>query len=447
MAGRPSNKKELGVWMNGVLAGHWTFSTGAGRLSGHSFAYDPAWIDNPQGRPISLSLPFSQGAEPFTGNVVESYFDNLLPDSLDIRKRLASKFGTGSTHAFQLLEKIGRDCVGAIQLLPAGSPAPDVRRIDADPLSETDIARILDDTVSNRHVGVPEEDELRISLAGAQEKTALLWHNGQWCRPRGATPTTHILKLPLGVVGGMRADFSTSVENEWLCAQLVHAYGIPVAECSIEMFGRHKALVVTRFDRRLMDGWWARLPQEDFCQVTGLSPERKYEEKGGPGIATILNILRGSDKAEIDRQNFLTAQLVFWLLAAPDGHAKNFSIAIGPQGRFSMTQLYDVMSAWPVIGRGVRQIQWQKVKLAMGLHSKNTHYRMAEIQRRHWNTVAKANALGADFEEVIRRVVSITPNVIDAVANKLPSGFPAKVSGRIFDGITRQVKRINANAS
>lgn len=244
----------------------------------------------------------------------------------------------------------------------------------------------------------------------------------------------------------MRADFSTSVENEWLCAKLVHAYGLPVADCSIEMFGRHKVLAVTRFDRRLINGWWARLPQEDFCQATGLPPERRYEEQGGPGIASILDTLRGSDNAESDRTNFLTAQLIFWMLAAPDGHAKNFSISIGPQGHFWLTPLYDVMSAWPVIGKGAREFQWQKVKMAMALHTRNTHYRIAEIQRRHWNAVAKANALGSDFEAVIQKIVSMTPAVIESVGARLPSEFPVAVSERIFDGLIEQVRRLNAGS-
>lgn len=134
----------------------------------------------------------------------------------------------------------------------------------------------------------------------------------------------------------------------------------------------------TRFDRRLVNGWWIRLPQEDFCQATGLPPERKYEEQGVGGIAAILDILRGSNHAELDRTNFLTAQLIFWLLADPDGHAKNFSIALGPQGQFWLTPLYDIMSAWPVIGKGAREFQLQNVKLAMALHSKNTHYQIAK---------------------------------------------------------------------
>jgi serine/threonine-protein kinase HipA len=428
--------------MNGELVGHWKF-TSAGV---HSFAYHSSWLENPLRRSLSLSLPLAQGATPFSGKVVEFYFDNLLPDSVGIRKRLASKFGAESTHAFQLLEKIGRDCVGAIQLLPGGSSAPDVRRIDAAPLSESEIERILDDTVSNRNIGVPEEDELRISIAGAQEKTALLWHNDQWCRPHGTTPTTHILKLPLGEVGGMRADFSTSVENEWLCAKLLRAYGLPVADSTFGMFGRHKVLVVTRFDRHLIDGWWARLPQEDFCQVTGMSPEQKYEENGGPGMSTILDILRGSDDAEADRKNFMAAQLIFWMLAAPDGHAKNFSIFIGQQDHFLLTPFYDVMSAWPIIGKGAREFQWNKVKLAMALRTKNAHYRMAEIQCRHWNEVAKANALGSDFEAVIQRLVANTPEVIESVSKELPPGFPTIVSERIFNGLIDQVNRLKAGA-
>ena len=438
MAGRPSAKKTLDIWMNGELVGHWTF----GSASGHSFAYVDTWMGSPQRRSLSLSLPLTPGAAPSNGTVVEAYFDNLLPDSAEIRKRLASKFGADSSNAFQLLEKIGRDCVGAIQLLPADSEPPNVRRIDAEPLSEEQVVNILDNAVSNKDIGASKESELRISIAGAQEKTALLWHEERWCRPHNTTPTTHIFKLPMGEVGGMRADFSTSVENEWLCSRLLLAYGLPVTDCKIANFGRHKVLVVTRFDRKLFDGWWGRLPQEDFCQVKGVSPAKKYEQQGGPGIATILDTLRGSENAERDRYIFFTAQLLFWLLAAPDGHAKNFSIFIHAQDRYSLTPLYDVMSAWPVIGRGARQFHWQDMKLAMALRTTNTHYAMADIQRRHWNEVAKQNALGLDFENSIKQVIAMTPDVIERVNAELPTGFPARVADKVFEGIRAQVKQL-----
>lgn len=439
MAGRPSKTKALAVWMNGEQVGQWRFST----TGGHAFSYEQSWLDSPQGRPLSLSLPLAQATKPFTGPRVEAYFDNLLPDSLVIRKRVAARFSADSVAAFSLLEKIGRDCVGAVQLLPVDAVAPDVRRIDATPLSESDIERLLDDTVAAQNIGASDEDALRISIAGAQEKTALLWHQGQWCRPHGATPTTHILKLPLGEVGGQRADFSTSVENEWICAQIVKTYGLPVANSEIASFGRHKVLIVTRFDRRLLDNrWWACLPQEDFCQVHGVSSEKKYEENGGPGMSAILDTLRGSENAEEDRRQFLAVQLLFWMLAAPDGHAKNFSLFLESRGRFRLTPFYDIMSAWPVIGKGARQIQWKKIKLAMALRGNNAHYRMADIQRRHWNLTAKSNFMGSDFEPVIQHLINITPAAIEAVAAQLPAGFPVKLSGAIFDGIRAQARRL-----
>jgi serine/threonine-protein kinase HipA len=438
MAGRPSNRRTLAVWMNGEYVGEWTFSPS----NGHSFRYDELWLGNPLRRPLSLSLPLEQGTHPSTGPRVEALFDNLLPDSVHIRRRLSHKFGTG-IRAIDLLEQIGRDCVGAIQLLPVDTHPPDVHRIDAEALTNVQVERLLDQTLTEPAPGISDDEDLRISIAGAQEKTALLWHQNQWCKPLGPTPTTHIFKLPLGEVGGMRADFSTSVENEWLCAEIVREFGQPVANCQIAFFGRYKVLIVERFDRRMVDNtWWARLPQEDFCQVSGIPSEHKYEEHGGPGMSAILGVLRGSDVPEIDRRRFLTAQLLFWLLAAPDGHAKNFSIFIEPGGRYRLTPLYDIMSAWPVIGDGPKMFQWQKMNLAMALRAKNAHYRMAHIQRRHWNEVAKTNGMGEDFEPVIQQVITQTPRVLEAVSARLPAGFPTAVSEPIFNGLLAQTKRL-----
>ena len=150
--------------------------------------------------------------------------------------------------------------------------------------------------------------------------------------PRGATPTSHIIKLPLGLVGGMRADFTTSVDNEWLCLRLLKAYGLPVAEAGIETFGSQRVLVVERFDRQVSrDGrWLMRLPQEDFCQATGCSPLRKYENEGGPGLQALFGILKHSERAGADQRTLMAAQILFWMLRAPDAHAKNYSVRLLP---------------------------------------------------------------------------------------------------------------------
>ena len=116
--------------------------------------------------------------------------------------------------------------MGAVQILPADETPADIRKIDALPLNESAIAAELAGVTAPAGPA-RDEPEFRISIAGAQEKTALLFHQGRWCRPIGSTPTTHIFKLPLGLVGNRQADMRTSVENEWLCARIVAAFGLP----------------------------------------------------------------------------------------------------------------------------------------------------------------------------------------------------------------------------
>ena len=161
-------------------------------------------------------------------------------------------------------------------------------------------------------------------------------------------------------------------------------------------------------------------------------------------MAYILDKLRGSVNAAEDRRRFLMAQLLFWVMAAPDGHAKNFSISIGPKDSFWLTPFYDVMSAWPVIGTGANHFQWQKFKLAMALHTKNTHYKISEIRRKHWNEAAKDNSVGADFEDAIQMVIEKTPTVIGQVEGLLGADFPAKVADSIFSGVREQIARLSS---
>lgn len=191
------------------------------------------------------------------------------------------------------------------------------------------------------------DDDFRISLAGAQEKDAFLWWDGKWLKPRGATPTTHIFKLPIGLVGGRKADFSTSVDNEWLCLRLFKEYGLPTADAQIATFGSQRVLVVERFDRTVSSNGKRlfRLIQEDFCQATGTSPLVKYENEGGPGLMQIFAILQQSQQVDEDMRTLMATQLLFWMMRAPDGHAKNFSIQLLAGGRYKLTPIYDVMSA------------------------------------------------------------------------------------------------------
>jgi serine/threonine-protein kinase HipA len=441
MAGRPSHKRSLDAWINGRFVGKW-------RIDPHgssSFQYDRAWTDSPEGRPLSLSLPFVIGNPPIKGPVVDSYFDNLLPDSDAIRRRLQLRFRTGSESAFDLLAAIGRDCAGAVQILPEGQEPGDIHKIEVEPLDDARIEHLLHIAASTPRHGWEEHEVLRISIAGAQEKTAFTWHQGRWCRPLGATPTTHIFKLPLGLVGHRQADMRTSIENEWLCAKLLRAYGLEVANCEIGVFGKKKALIVERFDRRLAasGAYWLRLPQEDFCQATGTPASAKYEAEGGPGLVEISTILQNSLSRERDLETLLQAQLIFWMLAATDGHAKNFSIHLMPGARYRLTPLYDVLSVWPITGVGPNLLDYRKLKLAMAVRGKNVHYDIPEIHRRHFDETAAKCGLGADMEAVIDDVVAKTPGVIETVGSDLPAGFPEDVFETISRGLARQAAQLD----
>jgi serine/threonine-protein kinase HipA len=246
--GRRSHSQTLNLWANGEYVGRWTVNA-----AGNSeLQYDAAWCASPRGRPISLSLPFNLHNEPLKGVRVSHYFDGLLPDSDSIRRRVAARFKTGSIDAFDLLAAIGRDCVGALQLLPDGAQPEGLDQVDGIVVDDEAIERHLLDMVNPDQRGGPRDpdDDFRISLAGAQEKDAFLRWNGKWMKPRGATPTTHIFKLPIGLVGGRKADFSTSVDNEWLCLRLFKEFGLPTANAEIATFGKQRVLVVERFDQR-----------------------------------------------------------------------------------------------------------------------------------------------------------------------------------------------------
>ncbi|MCM2251733.1 MAG: type II toxin-antitoxin system HipA family toxin [Ramlibacter sp.] len=442
--GRHSRSRSLTLWANGEYVGRWTITVrGAMELQ-----YDAGWLASPRGRPISLSLPFNLNNEPLKGDNVAHYFEGLLPDSDAIRKRVAARFKTGSTQAFDLLAAVGRDCVGALQLLPEGEVPAGVDHIEGVVLDDEAVERHLIEVVTPDHFGGAQDpdDDFRISLAGAQEKDAFLWWNGQWMKPRGATPTTHIFKLPLGLVGGRQADFSTSVDNEWLCLRLLKAYGLPTAQARIATFGKQRVLVVERFDRVVSSdrSRLFRLVQEDFCQATGTSPLAKYESEGGPGLKQLFTLTQQSLYAEGDLRTLMASQILFWMLRAPDGHAKNFSIQMqaGSAGRFRLVPMYDVMSAYPVLGDGPKQWAARDLRLAMALLGRNRHYHMHDIQRRHFNSTARQVGYGQDAEPLLQDLIARTPEVVSQVQAELPKGFAQQVADSVLDGLSSAARTL-----
>ena len=434
---RPRTRIPLNVFLNGRLVGRLRRQA-SGAID---FQYDDDWLAWEQAFPVSLSLPLRE--DRFLGDPVIAVFDNLLPDNDQIRRRLAERVRAGGSDAYSLLAAVGRDCVGALQFLPDGADPGPAGGLSGRALGDEEIAGILGD-LKRTPLGVDESGEFRISLAGAQEKTALLYWQDKWQVPHGSTATTHILKPEIGLLPN-GIDLSQSIENEHLCMRLTASMGLPTARTEIREFSGRRALVVERFDRlRTRDGRLLRLPQEDCCQALCVPPTAKYEPDGGPGMRQILDLLKASDESEVDQRLFLKAQIVFWLLGATDGHAKNFSIALLPGGRFRLTPLYDVMSAQPNVDAG--EIRHNAMKLAMAVGD-NRHYTIDEIMPRHFlQTAAGCGVPASLVQGILDEIENDTDRAIDAAVNGLPQGFPERIVSSVIEGVRRR-RRLFAHAT
>ncbi|MCZ4368804.1 type II toxin-antitoxin system HipA family toxin [Sulfitobacter dubius] len=384
------------------------------------YAYDTDWLDWEHAIPLSLSLPLRE--TPYRGEPVSAVFENLLPDSDKLRRLVAERVGARGTDAYSMLTKIGHDCVGALQFIAGEEEVPDAAgKIKGEAINEAAIEKILN-RLSQAPLGLTSNDAFRISVAGAQEKTALLWHEGQWIKPHGTTPTTHLIKTQIGKLPE-GIDLSDSVENEYYCLKLIAAFGLPVNTATIETFGETKALVIERFDRRwTKDGRLLRLPQEDCCQALSIPPTLKYQNEGGPGMTDVLGLLNGSDTPIKDQNIFLKAQLIFWLMGATDAHAKNFSVFLGPRGSYRMTPLYDIVTAQGALHAG--QIERKQMKMAMSVGN-SRHYQFDQIHGRHFvQTAIRAGLSKKRVADLIEGIAARAPEALDTAAQTLPKGFP-----------------------
>lgn len=437
----PKNIRVLYLLMNGVLIG-----TLEKNLRGDlTLSYDDNWLHDAALRPLSLSLPLIE--KKITGDTVFNFFQNLLPDSQKVIERIQTHFHLSTSHPFDLLAVIGKECVGAIQLLEdeqmVSACINQKNTVASLPLSENEIANILKNYQSCPLGMTDKHDSFRISIAGAQEKTAFLFYKNQWSLPLGATPTTHIFKRPIGFIAHQQLDLTDSIENEYLCLKIAKAFGLPIPNNEIKYFQNEKVLIVERFDREFLpdDAAIIRMPQEDLCQSFGLPSSLKYEADGGPGIKAIMQLLLTGEYPQKDREIFFRAQVLYWLLAAIDGHAKNFSIFIKPQGKFFLTPLYDILSAHPMLAK--RQLQKQKIKMAMALLGENKHYHWQHASTRHFLMTAKLSQFSeTEALQIIEEILDNVERVVDMVSMQLPRDFPAEMSDAIFNGMRNTKNRL-----
>ncbi len=428
--GRKRHRRILDVYVGSSKVGMYSREP-SGAIS---FRYDPDWLSSDKAFPISVSMPLTDRV--WSGESAANYIDGLLPDDRTVREKIAAREQADSSGIFDLLAVLGRDCVGALRFIPEGLDPGDPTNMEYRPVSDDEIAaRIASLAITPLGVHL-DEDDFRISIAGMQEKTAFLRINNQWHLPLGPTPTSHIFK-PAMKKGPAGVDFSDTPWNEWLCLELCRALGLESTKADVLVFNDKPVIAIERFDRVWRERVLYRKPQEDMCQALGVPPVRKYQSDGGPGIVDVLKFLNGAIVPYEDRMAFMKTQVVFWLLAAIDGHAKNFSIFLSPDG-YRLTPLYDVVSAapWP-------EFPDQKIKLAMALGSKN-YYRLHQIQLRHfYQTGQKAGLREQDMDLIFS---SLLAKMDDAIAQTAAlasnAGVPASTTELILASVSKRAKII-----
>jgi len=408
----------LKVCLNGRLVGEYRKE----QRGEKTFTYAKSWLESQRAIPLSRSMPLTD--KTYAGDIVSYYFENLLPDSEDILRKIADRTGAAGRDAHSLLSEIGRDCVGALQFLAVDESLEKPTVPNGNVLSHDDIADILGN-LGRAPLGIMADGGFRISLAGAQEKAAFLKQGQHWLEPKGLSPTTHIFKPEIGVLRWESGDvdFTDSVYNEFYCLKLLKYFLPEVADVEIEEFGKKDVLIVKRFDRlELENGTILRLPQEDMCQALSYPPTRKYQNQGGPRLRDILKLLEQSDTPVKDQQTVFKSQILFWLMGATDGHAKNFSVYLTPESGFRLTPIYDVLSAQPAFNK--KQILHKDYRLAMSV-GKSNQYKIKNIHGRHFVETALEAELSEGFaQDAIRTVQGNFDAAFENVLRDLPENFP-----------------------
>jgi serine/threonine-protein kinase HipA len=386
-----------------------------------------------------LSLPLV--ASEHSHDPIHAFLWGLLPDNERILDTWARRFGVSARNPFSLLANVGEDCAGAVQFVrPERVDVIRDGKLDKlEWLTEADVAERLRALRTDQAAWRRPGDEGQFSLAGARPKTALTLQDGRWGLPSGRTPTTHILKPPTGEYDGF-------AENEHYCLELATALGLPTARSRVMHFEDQVAIVVERYDRIRTSRGWRRVHQEDLCQALGLPPTRKYENEGGPGVGSVIGLLRENSRAASeDMSTFVGALALSWLVAGTDGHGKNYSILIGAGGAVRLAPLYDLASALPY----PTSLDPYRIKLAMKVGGECL---VRKIGRRQWEKLAGQVRMHAD--DVISTVTQMAeraPDVAQEVWRAVESnGLSPAILPRLADAVATRaqacLKELGASA-
>lgn len=354
---------------------------------------------------LSTRIPLASGA--FRGKQIVPFLEGLVPENGDTRRLWAERLGAESDDAFSLLARMGWDCPGAVQFSHPDELDEMISRASQVELSSVadieDRLRTLRDDSSSW--ALPDE---HWSLPGQQEKFALVLRDGHWYTAKGSAATTHIIKPGIG-----RLHHQALVEYATMRA--AREVGLDVASVEFTHFGQEAAIVIERFDRVRLDGAVVRVHQEDFCQAVGVLPERKYEEHNGPSLARLGEVItRHSSDREADREALAAFAAINYVSGAPDGHAKNISLALWPDD-VHVAPLYDLATSFPYEDRSPAT---RKSAFSIGGRRE-----FGKVMGKHWDRAAADMKVDAvQYRQMVRAVAEPFPDAFADALNQ--TGLP-----------------------
>lgn len=414
------------IWLHGALTAR-TALKSSGRKVVVEYT-DEARSRYRGGAPIlSCSLPAGHG--PSAPNPTRAFLEGLLPEGRALQTAASRLRGVEldsagapatASDAVALLAEYGRECAGAVVVVPSGQPLPADGRPSA-PLSDAELADAIRDLPA-KPLGADPGRDVRMSLGGAQDKLLLTRVEGRWCIPIGGYPSTHILK-PTTI-------WPHSAENEALVLALSRACGLSCNDVWVEHIGGSSVLVAERYDRVVADdGTVHRLHQEDMCQAAGIRPKDKYLI--GRPSERMARVLREFAAAPMREALAIYRQVAFRaLIGDEDGHGKNYSL-IHSEGGVIAAPLYDSLCT----------LAYPDLSGAMGAQI-GAQRSLAKVDRHA--LAEEANAMGIPAAAASAAIEELIDNVRSGVAeldSGLTKGWPA---GRIVETILVRAERLES---
>lgn len=399
----------LNVYLNNNLVGILKKNTNGGI----NFQYDDS-----ANRILSLSMPLQNKF--YTNKDCKGFFNGLLPEGINTRIAIGKKYGINHKNDFSVLQAIGSDCAGAVSFYEEEAQnLKESYELEYEELSEIELAKLIKE-LPYKPLGTGIKD-MRLSLAGAQDKTAIIFQNDKIGIPKGNVPTTHIIKPAIN-------GFNETIENEYICIQAAKMLGIKTPDVKIKYADNIKYFLIERYDRYIKEDKVVRIHQEDFCQASNIPSAYKYQAEGGVDFKRCFEILRRTSKPALSIKKFVELMIFNYLIGNNDAHGKNFSILHHENGNIEFAPAYDIMCSevYPDLSD----------KMAMKIGG---HYEHDKILQRHFEKLA--NDVGISYTQ-LKKIIIKQCDILPDIIEKVTEDFENTIGKDILEVVRKNCKRL-----